>query len=277
MTVGSALRAAAHALAESSDTARLDAELLMAHALGISRSELLLRHMDAPVPREFAPLLERRLEQEPIAYILGRQEFFGLEFSVNPAVLIPRADSEVLVERALADRPNARTVLDCGTGSGALLLAVLANLPDARGLGIDVSSEALTVARGNAAALGLDRRARFQHADWNHPDWRNDISTSFDLVLANPPYVEDGAVLMPSVRDFEPAQALFAGPDGLNAYRSLLPQVREFLAPDGIALVEIGATQAGLTMALAESAGLCAQLVLDLGNRPRVLRMSHLR
>lgn len=272
MKVSDALREAASALEATSDTARLDAELLMAEALGVSRSDLLLRHTGDAVPEGFQALLARRLAQEPIAYILGHQEFFGLPFRVTPAVLIPRSDSEVLVEAALAARPNARRVLDCGTGSGALLLAVLANLPEARGIGIDRSPEALAVARENAVALVGDR-AEMLPLDWDRPGWRNGLSGVFDLILANPPYVEDAADLAASVRDHEPAGALFAGAEGLDAYRVLIPQLPDLLAQDGVALVEIGHAQAEAVTAIVQSAGLSARLHRDLGNRPRALEL----
>ena len=272
MKVSDALRGAAATLA-GSDTARLDAELLMAHALGIARSELLLRHMTAPVPEAFAALLERRRRHEPIAYILGEQEFRGLAFKVTPDVLIPRGDSEVLVEAALAACRRARRVLDCGTGSGALLLAVLSELPEASGVGVDRSAAALTVARDNARQLGLSARAEMKAADWDSPGWSNDLGGPFDLILANPPYVETGAELMPSVREHEPAGALFAGPEGLDAYRVLIPQLPGLLTPGGVALIEIGYTQAGGVSAIATAAGFTAGLHRDLAGRPRALEM----
>ena len=281
-TIADTLRTAAALLAETSDTARLDAELLMAHALGVSRADLLLRHMrDAP-PAAFATLLARRQGHEPVAYILGRQEFFGLDFTVSPAVLIPRGDSEVLVEAALAaqaaaqppDRPDARRVLDCGTGSGALLLAVLAHLPKAHGIGIDRSPEALAVAAANAARLGLADRARMVLADWEAPGWAEALGGPFDLILANPPYVEDAADLSPSVRAHEPAGALFAGAEGLDAYRLLVPQLPALLAPGGVALVEIGATQADAVGVIAAGVGMSALLHRDLAGRPRALQLA---
>ena len=271
-TVGAALRDAGVALHGSSDTARLDAELLMAHALGVTRSELLLRHMAEAVPEDFGPLLARRLAHEPVAYILGEQEFRGLAFKVTPDVLIPRGDSEVLVEAALRARPDARRVLDCGTGSGALLLAVLTDLPEAAGIGIDRSEAALAVARENAAALGLADRATMLAADWREPGWAESLGR-FDLVLANPPYVEDAAELAPSVREHEPAGALFAGPEGLDAYRSLVPQLPHLLTASGVALVEIGATQGPPVAEIAHASGFATTLHFDLGNRPRVVEM----
>lgn len=271
VTIAQTLRDAAAALAATSDTARLDAELLMAHALGVSRSDVLLRHMRDPVPPGFAALVARRLGHEPVAYILGEQEFFGLSLLVTSDVLIPRGDSEVLVEAALAARPDARRVLDCGTGSGALLLAVLHGLPAATGAGIDRSLGALVVAAANAARLGLAERARLVRADWHEREWAARLDGPFDLVLANPPYVESAAPLAPSVRGHEPAGALFAGPDGLDDYRVLVPQLPALLAPGGVALVEIGATQADAVGILAAAAGLAALLHRDLAGRPRVL------
>ena len=272
-TIAEALRAAAERLSATSDTARLDAEVLMAHALGVTRSDLLLRHLRGPVPPGFAALVERRAGHEPVAYITGTQDFFGLTLHVSPAVLIPRGDSEVLVEAALAARADARRVLDCGTGSGALLLAVLHALPQASGVGIDASAAALDVARANAAALGLAQRADVVLADWHQPRWADALGGPFDLVLANPPYVEADARLAPSVRDHEPASALFAGPDGLDAYRALIPQLPALLAPGGAALVEIGAAQGAAVAAIADAAGLAVRLHRDLAGRDRVLEL----
>lgn len=275
MSIAAALRDGAAALVRAgvADTPRLDAELLMAHALGVTRSDLLLRHMGSEVPDSFVSLLERRLAHEPVAYILGEQEFFGLSFRVTPAVLIPRGDSEVLVEAALSARPDALRVLDCGTGSGALLLAVLANLPKARGVGIDRSSEALAVAAENAALLGLDSRARMLLADWERPGWDAEPGGPFDLVLANPPYVESDAGLAPSVLGHEPAGALFAGADGLDAYRVLVPQLPAILAPGGVALVEIGASQYDSVAEIARQAGFSTRMHRDLAARPRVVEL----
>jgi release factor glutamine methyltransferase len=277
MDVAQALREGTAMLSATSDTPRLDAELLMAHALGVTRSDLLLRHLRAAVPAGFAALLERRRAHEPIAYILGEQEFYGLAFLVGPDVLIPRGDSEVLVEAALRARPDARCVLDCGTGSGALLLAVLAQLPEAWGIGIDRSAEAAGIARANAARLGLADRARIVEADWTNAGWSEALAGPFDVILANPPYVEAAADLAPSVRSHEPHGALFAGAEGLDAYRALLPQFPTLLAQQGVALVEIGAGQAEAVTALARAAGLSARLHRDLAGRPRALEMTRSR
>jgi release factor glutamine methyltransferase len=273
MTIAQALRDAATCLAATSDTARLDAEVLMAHTLGVSRSNLLLRRMGDPVPEGFAALVARRITHEPVAYITGRQEFMGLDFAVSPAVLIPRADSETVVAAALAAVPEARRVLDCGTGSGALLLAVLHGLPAASGIGIDRSEAALAVARANAAGLGLEKRARMILADWTLPDWHDAIGAPFDLILANPPYVEDLAELAPSVREHEPAGALFAGAEGLDDCRVLVPQLPRLLATGGVALIEIGQTQSAAVAAIAAAAGFAATLHHDLAGRPRALEL----
>lgn len=273
-TVGEAIRDAAERLAASSDTARLDAEVLMAHALGCSRSSMLLSRMRDAEPADFGALVDRRAGHEPVAYVTGHQEFFGLPFVVGPDVLIPRGDSEVLVEAALAARPDARTVLDCGTGSGALLLAVLANLPHATGVGIDRSPGARAMAAANAQALGLADRARIVEADWHAPGWADPLGRPFDLVLANPPYVETTVVLDRSVAAYEPAEALYAGEEGLDDYRVLVPQLPRLLSPNGVALVEIGYRQADPVAAIGREAGLSSRLHRDLGNRARVLEFS---
>lgn len=269
-TVGEALRAASERLATTSDTARLDAEILMAHALGCTRSDVLLRHMREPAPDSFAALVGRRMSHEPVAYITGQQEFYGRTFRVSPAVLIPRGDSETPVAAALEARPDARRVLDCGSGSGALLLTLLAELPKARGIGIDCSAEALAIASNNARALELADRAEFRVADWTVPGWADDIGR-FDLVIANPPYVEDSAPLDRSVRDHEPHRALFAGPEGLEDYRVLIPQLPALLEPAGVAVLEIGHRQDAAVSAIAGASGFASALRCDLAGRPRAL------
>lgn len=269
-TVSGAIRAAATRLAATSDTARLDGEVLMAHVLGVSRSDLLLRHMDAPEPAMFAALVDRRAAREPVAYIVGSQEFFGRPFKVTAATLIPRSDSESVVEAALAACPAPARVLDCGTGTGALLLTVLAECPTAAGVGIDRSAAALAVAQANADSLGLAGRAQLVAADWTQPGWSNDLGT-FNLILANPPYVEADAALDPDVAQFEPAGALFAGPDGLDDYSVLIPQLPALLAPGGLAVLEIGHTQAPAVAEIAAAAGFCSAVRPDLAGRPRAV------
>ena len=273
-TIAEAVRDAAAQFEAISESPRLDAELLMAHALGVTRSDLLLKHLREPEPPTFAALQARRLAHEPVAYIIGHQEFYGLPLAVSPAVLIPRADSETLIEaarEALAGSPPRR-VIDLGTGSGALLLAALSLWPEAQGVGIDRSPQALAVASGNAQALGMADRTHFLEADWTQAGWSAGLG-QFDLVLANPPYVEDDADLARQVRGYEPPGALFAGADGLDDYRILIPQLPSLLAPGGVALVEIGFTQDQAVAALGEQAGLVARLHRDLGDRPRALEL----
>lgn len=270
MTVGEALREATARL--GTDWARDEAEMLMAHALGMARSAMLLGHMGDPVPPAFAAMVDRRLVDEPVAYILGEAEFYGRSFAVTPDVLIPRADSETTLLAALEAVPAPARILDCGTGSGILLLSLLAEHPAASGVGIDRSAGALAVAVENAARLGVATRAELQAADWDTPGWADAFGT-FDLVISNPPYVEDDADLDRSVRDFEPHGALFAGPQGLEAYRSLIPQLPALLTPEGVAVLEIGWQQAEAVSALAAEAGFAATLRHDLAGRPRALTL----
>jgi release factor glutamine methyltransferase len=273
-TVAEALREAAARLAATSDTARLDAELLMAQALGVSRSDMLLRHMQDAPPNSFAALVERRAAHEPVAYILGRKEFFGREFLVAPGVLIPRMDSETTVAAALEalddSGPAPRRVLDCGVGSGALLLTVLAECRTTEGVGTDRSTQALMIASANAAQLGLANRAQLERRDWGEPGWAGDLGR-FDLVIANPPYVEDDAPIAPDVRQWEPEGALFAGPEGLDDYRVLVPQLPGLLADGGAAVIEIGAAQERQVADIAAACGLTSELRRDLAGRPRAL------
>ena len=273
MTIADAIRAAAERLCATSDTARLDAELLMAHVLGVSRSQLLLLRMRdeaAPHAAGFDRLVERRAAQEPVAHLLGVQEFFGLEFAVTPDTLIPRGDSETIVQAALDCAAQDARVLDMGTGSGALLLAFLYERPDAKGLGIDASAAALAVASANGQRLGLAERAQFVQANWLESGWAHDLGR-FDLVLCNPPYVESDANLDPDVREFEPATALFAGPEGLDDYRAIVPQLGKLLVPGGVAIFEIGAGQAEAVGAIASESGFAAETRRDLADRPRAL------
>src|SRR6188768_3863565 len=242
-----ALAEAATAFAEVSQTPRLDAELLMAHALGTSRESLLLRHLDDPTPAIFAPLVDRRLNHEPIAYITGIRDFWTIELEVGPGALVPRADSETLIEAALQrfGEKGPATILDLGTGPGTLLLAALDQWPEATGLGLDRSEAALGFARRNAHRLGLAGRARFCAGDWEAG-----VEGRFDLILCNPPYVETDAALAPQVASWEPKEALFAGVDGLDDYRRLAPLLPFWLAPGGVACVEIGAGQEAAVGAL---------------------------
>ncbi|ANU06546.1 peptide chain release factor N(5)-glutamine methyltransferase [Paraurantiacibacter namhicola] len=272
--IATALRDAATQLAATSDTARLDAELLMAHALGLTRSDMLLRHMREPAPEGFAALVERRAAHEPIAHITGEQEFYGRSFAVTPDTLVPRGDSECVVDAALEAVPDARSIIDLGTGTGCLLLTLLAERPQATGVGVERSDRARAVAVGNARALGLSGRADMVARDWTRDGWRDGLGR-FDLVISNPPYVEAEAALQPDVRDYEPGEALFAGPDGLEDYRLLVPQLPALLLPGGVAVLEIGAAQDVAVTQLAVDAGFAVTLRRDLGGRPRALVLRH--
>ncbi len=254
--------------------ARAEARLIVTHATGIDR----LRQTTAPetaidgaMAEAALDLAERRAGGAPLAYLLGRREFWGLAFAVGPGVLVPRPDSETLVEAALAQIPAARpaTILDLGTGSGCLLLAVLSERPLAWGLGVDRSADALAYARQNAIDLGLAARAALVRGDW----WQA-LAGRFDLVLANPPYVPSATVatLMPEVRDHEPHAALDGGADGLAAYRALLAGLGDRLASGGLALFEIGHDQGAATVDLARAHGFPrARLIADLAGRDRCL------
>ena len=238
------IRTATHLLTGISDTPRLDAELLMAHALGVERSALLLDPARYEVPDLYAHLVARRMAYEPIAYIVGYRDFWTLRIEVGPGVLIPRPDSETLIEACLDFARVGRgagwpsRVLDLGTGPGTLLLAVLSEFPHATGLGVDASEFALAFARDNADELSMADRTAFQSGDWG-----DGVEGLFDLILCNPPYIADGEKLMPDVAEHEPAGALFAGADGLADYRRIIPDLPRLLAPDGLAVLEIGATQ----------------------------------
>jgi release factor glutamine methyltransferase len=265
------LAAAAQRLAAASDTPRLDAELLMAHALGTTREALLLKHLDDPSPQGFEPLVQRRVAHEPVAYITGTRAFWTIELQVGPGALIPRPDSETLIEAAIAhfgERPPT-TILDLGTGPGTLLLAALDQWPQAHGLGIDASEQALAYARTNAERLAMAARAEFRLGDW-----AQGVQGPFDLVLANPPYVGSGERLPAEVHDHEPATALYAGADGLDQYRRIIPDLPRLIAPGGAAILEIGWTQSEPVSALASKHGLSAAIHSDLGGRPRAVRLT---
>ena len=268
-----ALRDAAARLSTVSGTPRLDAELLLAHALGIGRSDLLLRQGDLAAPAGFKALLERRLAGEPIAYITGVRDFWTISLHVTPGVLIPRPDTETLIEAAVdhfRGRSPAR-ILDLGTGSGALLLAALDQWPQAEGVGVDISPAALVIAQDNARRLGLADRAAFQLGDW-----AKDVSGSFDLILINPPYIARDAVLTGDVLH-EPEGALFAGSQGLDDYRRIAPMLPRLIAKDGMAAIEIGYDQADSVSALLADQKLTVGLRRDLAGHDRCLVVTRAR
>lgn len=267
--VGAALRQAAALLAKISDTARLDAELLMAHALGVERDRLLLDLSRYQTPAAYADLLARRLGREPLAYIIGYRDFWTLRLAVGPGALVPRPDSETLIEAMLneiADKNAPLRLLDLGTGPGTLLLAALSELPAATGLGVDASAGALDYARANAVFAGLDDRAEFRLGNWG-----DGLDGGYDIILCNPPYIGENEKLMADVAQFEPASALFAGADGLDDYRLLMPQFFRLLSDTGMILLEIGHRQRENVSALAKTCGFSVQCFADLGGRDRAL------
>ena len=257
-TLGEVLRlSTAHLERHGSPTARLDAELLLGHALGLGRVELYTgfeRPLDEAELAECRALIARRAKREPVAYILGRWGFRGLDLDVDPRVLVPRPETELLVDRCLAllNGVVGPDVLDVGTGSGAIGLALASELPEARVIGCDVSAEALEVARANGERLGVD-------VEWVESDLLAAVAgRRFDLVVSNPPYVAAGEIgaLEPEVRDWEPRGATLAGESGLEAIERLCAEAPAALEQGGALVLEVGAGQAGAVAALLEGVGL---------------------
>ncbi|MEQ1889716.1 MAG: peptide chain release factor N(5)-glutamine methyltransferase [Alphaproteobacteria bacterium] len=264
-----ALRAGAAQLrAAGVEQAVLDARLLLMAAAGMT-AEAVIRNPDAELSSgqtaAYAEMISRRVAREPVSRILGRREFWSLDFEITPATLDPRPDSETLISAALdavRDRERPLRILDIGTGSGCLLLALLSEFPCARGTGIDISNGALDVARRNAAHLGFSQRARFIQCDVQNGGWSSQAGGPFDMVVSNPPYIEDAALagLAPEVIGFDPYQALAGGVDGLNFYRIITISLAQLLSPDGLVILETGAGQAGAVQIMLRQAGLA---VLD--------------
>lgn len=278
-TLSEALRMAAQSFHLSGiESPDADARLLIGQALRLDRSGLLAdaEHvLDAREVEAISVLAARRLKREPVARILGRKEFWSLSLEVSPAVLVPRPDSETLIEAALdfvvrgGLRMEALRILDIGTGSGALLLALLSELPNALGTGTDISAPALAIARANAARHGLAARCALVECDI-----ATAVSGPFDLIVSNPPYVAHGdiATLEPEVRDYDPALALDGGKDGLYGYRAIVNDARRLLAPGGRLIVELGAGQEPAVRALFTDAGLSVGSARDdLAGIPRAL------
>lgn len=274
IAIGDLLRDAAARLAQAEiDSPMLEARLLLAHAIGVDRAVFLDRRRVID-PTDFEVLLARRLTHEPLAFITGTQGFWTLDLAVSPDTLIPRADSETLITAAKEHCPAPpRTILDLGTGTGALLLSALVEFPAAFGVGVELSQGAAALAARNATANGLDARCAFICGSWNTA-----LDAPFDLVLSNPPYIPSAEIagLMPEVQLFEPSGALDGGTDGLTCYRVLMAALPHLLTPEGCAVIELGAGQAQAVTQLATAAGLSrVALKPDLGGIPRalVLRM----
>ncbi len=285
-SVGEALRAAVALLRDegASRSPRLDAELLLARALGVTRAELFRepdREVTADEAAEFQTLLSRRLAREPVAYILGHRAFRTIDLEVTPEVLIPRPETETLVEVALEalrempiagpDPEDEPLAIDVGTGSGCVALALAAEDPFVRLVATDVEPGALAVARGNAARLGLVRRVEFVLSDL----FADVGERPFDLVVSNPPYIpaDEYVALEPNVRDYEPRRALYGGVDGLDFYRRLVPGAALLLRPGGTLAMEVGAGQADAVAAIVEAARAYETPALrdDLAGVPRVV------
>ncbi len=249
-----------------------DAALLLGLATGRARLDLLTRpeeHPDEEAIQRYRRLLARRASREPLSHLTGRRGFWTLEFAVSRDVLDPRPDTETLVEAALEISPPPKRILDLGTGSGCLLLSLLHEFPGASGVGVDISTRALAVARGNAADLGLSGRAVFVCGDWLAP-----VTGQFNLIVTNPPYIreDEAPFLQPELREYEPPEALFGGVDGLDAYRRILATVPAHLETGGTLLMEIGAAQAVDVMTLAREAGFASLRVRrDLDGRDRCI------
>ena len=283
-TIGAARRRFAAELVEQQfETPQLDARILIGHALGLDHAAL-IREADRQLTAEeiaaIGAVASRRLQREPVARITGVKEFWSLPFSVDAATLVPRPETETVVEEALAaidangPRQRPLRLLDIGTGSGALLLALLSELPNAFGIGTDISPAALAKARGNADRLGLGVRTIFVACDM-----ASALRGSFDLVVSNPPYVARDAIasLAPGVRDYEPHRALDGGPDGLDAYRAIAAQIPPLLGSGGHLVVEFGVDQAAAVAAIFNQAGLATMAPRhDLSGIPRAMRAARI-
>ena len=258
--VEDALKSAAARLREAGvDNPLLDAQLLIARVLGCSRTDLIAhpeRVLTADESSEYAAMVAKRAARCPLAYILGRREFCGLEITVSPGVLIPRLETEILVEECLKRvAPDSPVIADIGTGSGAVAIALAAHIPSATLYATEISPRALEVARANIEKHDLSRRVRLVEGDLARP--LEGLGVVFDAVVSNPPYIPTGEIsaLQPEISRHEPVEALDGGPDGLEAYRRLLPESIGLLAAGGFTAVEGGAGQAGAVRAIAEAAG----------------------
>jgi len=272
----------------------LDARLLLQHSLDVSREQLLASVIKLTQPQQdhYRRLIEKRAARQPVSQLIGKREFWGMSFKVTAATLDPRPDSETLIEAVLGSVDGGRwtvngkknvplttrhsplTILDLGTGTGCLLLALLKELPGARGVGVDVSDEALAVARENAAKLGLAERAEFIASNWGEK-----AEGTFDIIVANPPYIKTAAIagLAPEVAKYEPKLALDGGEDGLDCYRAIAAQLPNLLADNGLAAVEIGEGQEKeVRKIVARGSWLVIRVKKDLADIPRCILLEKL-
>ena len=273
-TIKDALRTAIENLARKNiETARLDAEVLLAHCLHQSRAWLFSHNTDVlsgQMAQDFTALVARRAAFEPVAYLIGEREFFGLPFIVTPSVLIPRPETEILVEHALADLPQNATFADVGTGSGCIAVACAKYSPTASGIATDISADAINIARQNIARHGVSARVSVLQCNL-----LDGVADKCDAILSNPPYVarDEWEIMPPDVKHFEPHRALFSANDGLAHIEKLLASVSAKLKPKGFILFEIGFSQGERALLLAKKYYPNAQfsILRDLAGKPRVL------
>ncbi|MFO0389683.1 MAG: peptide chain release factor N(5)-glutamine methyltransferase [Alphaproteobacteria bacterium] len=260
-------------------SASLDARLLLLHVMGIAHEQWVVSpdmDMTSEQATLYESLIARRAAREPIAHIIGKREFWSMDFKVTNATLDPRPDSETIIEALLQripDKNAALNILDLGTGTGCLLLTLLKELPNAKGLGIDLSREAMAVAQENALSLGLSARAHFQHGNWCEG-----VSGSFDVIISNPPYIPTTSIrsLAPEVAQYEPKLALDGGEDGLDCYRNILAALPTILNQEGIAAFEVGAGQIQSVAEIASENGLQLEgMRKDMQGIPRCLLLKH--
>ncbi len=264
---------------EKIESASLDARILLEHVLGVSREELLFS-LDLVITSEqyarLEMLVEKRIKRQPIAQIIGKREFWGIDFAVSENTLDPRPDSETLIEYVLErikNRAAALRILDLGTGTGCLLLSLLSELPAAKATGVDCCEKALLVAKENAMALGFSGRVEFVHSDWC-----KNISGEFDIIISNPPYIPTDVIptLAPEVSQFEPMLALDGGKDGFDCYRKIIEYLPKFMVKDGFAAFELGiGQQRGMEKLAIEN---CLEVVgirHDLGGVARCIILQH--
>jgi release factor glutamine methyltransferase len=274
LSVTQAISDGAARLRGIADNPRREARLLLAHASGLTQNDL-IRDPARPVnTAAYEQCLARRIAREPLALIVGRREFWSLPFNVSPATLIPRPDSETLIEAALtafAGHPPPTRILDLGTGTGCLLLALLTEFPSAFGIGLDIAPAAAALALANAQQLGLAQRCAFAVGDWTNP-----IAGRFDLIISNPPYIRSAAIaaLMPEIARYEPGTALDGGTDGYAAYRAILPLLANHLTPTGVAVLEVGAGQSTYVRELARTANLHTECRADLARINRAVLLT---
>ncbi len=279
VSIGALRREIGRTLVKTSPSAALDARLIVAHALRIDPGEVILRETALIRPetrRDALAMAARRAGGEPVARIVGEKEFWGLAFRLSAETLVPRPDTETLVSAALAAvrgrlRGTPPRILDIGTGSGAILLALLSELPDASGTGTDRARGALETAQDNAVRFRLTGRAAFVEADW-----ASGVAGPFDLVVSNPPYIEAGEIagLPLEVRDHDPHLALDGGEDGLDAYRAIIPDLDRLMAENGRAFLEVGAGQADAVAELGAPAGFVSRRHRDLAGIERVVELA---